>query len=158
MVKPVASLLLALCGALVGFSLRPSPALPEKPKWDITVESRLGFDATIEALKSAAAANKYGFQGMHDVSAVLTEKGYPRERLTVLEFCNPLHASNALKQDINAGLMIPCPIMVWQDGDKVMVSALNAGVMGQMLRGEGMSAIGNDVAGDLRTILGSVQK
>jgi uncharacterized protein (DUF302 family) len=129
-----------------------------KPKLDITVESSLSFDATMDALKMSAGAEKYGFQGSHDVSGTLAKKGFPRERLVVMEFCNPKMASVALKEDVMAGLMIPCPIMVWQKGSKVMVTAMDASLMGSMFRGRGMAAVGNTVAKDMRRILSTVAK
>ncbi len=118
----------------------------------------MGFDQTIEALKMAASAEKYGFQGRHDVSDTLAKKGFPRERLVVLEFCNPKNAAAALEEDIAVGLMIPCPIMVWQKGSKVMVSTMDARMMGMMFQGKKMESIGKSVAADLRRIMSVIEK
>lgn len=106
----------------------------------------------------SAAGEKYGFQGMHDISGTLAKKGFKRERLVVLEFCNPKQASMALQADVFAGLMIPCPIMVWQKGSKVMVSAMDASRMGQLLQGKGMASVGSRVARDMKWILSAVAK
>jgi len=66
--------------------------------------------------------------------------------------------SVAFKEDEMAGLMIPCPIIVWQRGSKVMVTAMDARLLGSMFRGRGMAAVGNTVAKDLRRILATVAK
>ena len=67
-------------------------------------------------------------------------------------------ASVALKEDVMAVLMIPSPIMVWQKGSKVMVTAMDASLLGSMFRGRGMAAVGSSVAKDMRRILATVAK
>lgn len=146
------------CALFLSLSGLTAVQTPQKPKLDVTVESSLGFEQTVEALKMAAAAEKYGYQGMHDVAATLAKKGFPRERLVVLEFCNPKNASEALKEDIMIGLMIPCPIMVWQKGSKVMVSTMDGAMMGMMFEGKNMKRLGKTVAADLRRILAVIEK
>jgi len=103
-----------------------------------------------------AGAEKNGFQGSHDVSGTLAKQGFPRESLLVKEFCNPKMASVELKEDVMARLMIPCPIMVWQRGSKVMVTAMDASLLVSMFRGRGMAAVGNTVAKDMRRLLATV--
>lgn len=127
-------------------------------RMEMTVESSLPFDKTIEALKMAGAAEKYGFQGLHPLSDVLASKGFPREKLHILEICQPKAAHDALNNDVMAGLMMPCPIMVWQKGDKVMVSTFDTRKMSHMYRGSAMPEIGNRVYKSLKIILSSVEK
>jgi len=123
---------------------------------EIVVESRFGFEETIERLKAAAAAEKFGFQGLHEISKILAEKGYPREPLAVLEVCHPGYASAALEQDIQIALMIPCPISIYVQDGKVFVSTFNAKKMASMYKGDKMPEIAEGVDAAMRKILQSV--
>lgn len=123
---------------------------------EITVESRFGFEETIEKLKEAAAAEKFGVQGLHEISKILTEKGYPREPLAVLEVCHPGHASVALEQDINIALMIPCPISIYEKDGKVFVSTFNTKKMATMYKGEKMPEVAAAVDEAMRKILQAI--
>jgi uncharacterized protein (DUF302 family) len=124
---------------------------------EMTVVSKFTFAVTVETIKKAATAEKYGVQGVHELSKILTEKGFPRENLTVVEVCNPQHATDALKNDVLAGLMMPCPIMIWEENGKVLVSTIDTRAMARMYRGSGMSAVGETVYRSLRKILNSVE-
>jgi uncharacterized protein (DUF302 family) len=124
----------------------------------MTVVSKYTFAVTIETIKRAATAEKYGVQGVHELSKILTEKGFPRENLTVVEVCNPKHATDALSNDVLAGLMMPCPIMIWEEDGKVLVSTFDTRAMARMYRGESMADVGQEVYTSLKKILASVEK
>ncbi|MBX3118935.1 MAG: DUF302 domain-containing protein [Fimbriimonadaceae bacterium] len=155
------NLLLGVCLtvlAFTGFSAFAKEPEAQQYKLEMTVESSLPFDQTIEALKMAGAAEKYGFQGLHPLSDILATKGFPREKLYILEICNPKSASDSLKNDVMTGLMMPCPIMIWMKGDKVMVTTFDTRAMAKMYRGKDMASIGDKVYKDLRLILSAVAK
>jgi len=125
---------------------------------ETTVISKYTFAVTIETIKHAATAEKYGVQGVHELSKILTEKGFPRKNLTVVEVCNPKHATDALNNDVLAGLMMPCPIMIWEEEGRILVSTFDTRAMAKMYRGDGMARIGQEVYASLRKILASVEK
>ncbi|HSK48391.1 MAG TPA: DUF302 domain-containing protein [Coriobacteriia bacterium] len=91
---------------------------------DFTVESAKDFDATVAAVIAETEAAKFRVQFVHDVAATLAEKGFERERVTIVELCNARHAHAVLAADVKIGLMLPCPIMVYAEGTKVMVSTM----------------------------------
>jgi uncharacterized protein (DUF302 family) len=89
---------------------------------DYTRVSAKDFDAAVEAVKQADA----GFRvlAVHDVAATLAEKGFQRERVTIVEVCNAKYASQVLAADVKIGLMLPCPVMVYGDQGKVFVTTM----------------------------------
>ena len=104
--KPISILLLTIGATLVGAFLQQQHHHIEdqRPSLEMEVVSNLDFDATIEKIKATATAEKYGVQGVHPLSEILTDKGFPRERLTIVEVCNPASATNSLNNDIRSGL------------------------------------------------------
>ena len=125
---------------------------------EYSVVSKYDFDTTIEKIKEAAIAEKYGVQGTHEISKILTEKGFPRERLTIVEICNPKAASESLQQDIRTSLMMPCPVSVFLNDGEVHVMTFNTAQMAAMYEGDQMPAIGARVNEALMKILSSVDE
>jgi uncharacterized protein (DUF302 family) len=76
----------------------------------------------------------------------------------VVEVCNPAHANAALNNDVLAALMMPCPILVWEEDGMVLVSTFDTRAMAKMYRGTSMSTVGEDVYRSLVKILSSVDK
>ena len=130
----------------------------ERPPLEMQVVSRLGFDETVEKIKEAAIAEKYGVQGVHPLSQVLTDKGFPRERLTIVEVCNPASATGALNNDIRSGLHMPCPLMVYEKEGVVHVMTFDTRTMATLYEGSTMTETGAAVYMALRKILDSVDK
>ena len=47
----------------------------------------------------------------------------------ILGACNPRFAYRALSADASIGLLLPCNVVLWQDGDEVVVSIQDPEVM-----------------------------
>jgi uncharacterized protein (DUF302 family) len=54
----------------------------------------------------------------------------------ILGACNPSLAFEALKEEIDLGLLLPCNVVVYEDGSKTVVAAIDAAKM--------MMVVGND--------------
>lgn len=91
---------------------------------DVTLRSNKDFDATVQAVIDETAAENFRVLTVHDVAATLAEKGFERERVTIVEVCNAKHAYDVLAADVRIGLMLPCPIMVYAKADGVKVTTM----------------------------------
>ncbi len=83
---------------------------------DYTVSTTKSYGDAVQAVQDAATANGFRVQFVHDVAATLAEKGFEREPVTLVEVCNAKHASAVLAADIRIGLMLPCPVMIYEQG------------------------------------------
>jgi len=88
----------------------------------VTTEKR--FEEAVLAIESKSAENGFRVLHTHDVAATLAEKGFPREPLKIIEICNARYASEVLNKDIKISLMLPCPISVYLQGGKTVISTL----------------------------------
>ncbi len=96
---------------------------------DFTRPTDKSYDEAIQAVHDAADANGFRIQFVHDVAQTLADKGFEREPLSIIEMCNAKYASEVLDEDILIGLMLPCPVMIYeQDGD-VLISAMRPSLM-----------------------------
>ena len=67
-----------------------------------------------------------GFRVLHlfDVQAALKEKGLESGPTVIVEVCNAALASEALRSDPKAALLLPCKVVVQEIGKKVVLSTL----------------------------------
>ena len=91
---------------------------------DFTRPTDKPFDEAVQAVIDAAALHSFRVSFVHDIAKTLCERGFEREPLTIVEMCNAKFASEVLGEDVLIGLMLPCPVMVYeQDGD-VLISTM----------------------------------
>jgi uncharacterized protein (DUF302 family) len=97
---------------------------------DYTVSTNKSFDAAVEAVERLVKDAGFRVLFVHDVSATLAEKGFQRERVSIIEMCNAKYASAVLAADVKIGLMLPCPIMVYAENGKVFISTMRPTLIG----------------------------
>jgi uncharacterized protein (DUF302 family) len=112
---------------------------------DYTVRTAKGFDEAVEAVKEATADAGFRVQFVHDLAATLTEKGFPRERVTIVEMCNAKYASQVLAADVKIGLMLPCPIMVYAEKGEVFITTMRATLIADFFPDADISAVAAQV-------------
>ena len=122
---------------------------------DYTLISAKDFDTTVQAVLDETEVAGFRVQFVHDVSATLAEKGFERERVTIVELCNARHAFAVLAADVRIGLLLPCPIMVFAEGDAVKVSTMKPTLIAQFFPA---AELGDAPAEVERAIMGIMER
>lgn len=95
-----------------------------------TITLDLTYDEAVPKVKDAFKAQGFGTLTEIDVQATLQEKiGAEIERYVILGACNPDLAHRALGVTRDLGLLLPCNVVVREQGDGVIVQALDATVI-----------------------------
>ena len=103
----------------------------------------LGFRITLnvpyaDAVQKITAALKtegFGVLTEIDVQATLKQKlNAEFRRYTILGACNPPLAHRALSANLDVGLLLPCNVTVYEEGDGAVVTAVNPVLMLGALR------------------------
>ncbi len=95
-----------------------------------TITLDLTYDEAVPKVKDAFKAQGFGTLTEIDVQATLQKKiGAEIERYVILGACNPDLAHRALGVTRDLGLLLPCNVVVREQGDGVIVQALDATVI-----------------------------
>lgn len=97
------------------------------PSLGITTVLKLDYDQAVEQAKAALKEQGFGVLTEIDVKATMKAKlDVDFQRYVILGACNPPLAHQALSTDPSVGLMLPCNVVVYDNGDGTStVSALN---------------------------------
>jgi len=84
-------------------------------------------DATVREL---LAAEGFGILTEIDVAETLRVKlGLTRSPYRILGACNPQLAAEALENEADVGLLLPCNVVVYEDGGSTVVAVLDPATM-----------------------------
>ncbi|RVW05165.1 DUF302 domain-containing protein [Rhodococcus xishaensis] len=99
---------------------------------DLGISTRLNttFDDAIAKTRAALQEQGFGVLTEIDMQATLKEKiGADMERYVILGACNPQLAHRAVGVNRQIGLLLPCNVVVRDDGEDVVVEAMNPAIM-----------------------------
>jgi len=87
---------------------------------------RVSFDQAIQQATEALKTEGFGVLTQIDVQTTLKEKiNADFRRYTILGACNPALAHRALSANSDVGLLLPCNVTVQEDGDQIVVTAVD---------------------------------
>lgn len=95
--------------------------------YSISTTTNLGHEDAVEKVTEALKEEGFGVLTEIDVSATLKKKldvDFPKYR--ILGACNPPYAFKALSAEEQIGLMLPCNVIVYVDGEgRTAVAAID---------------------------------
>lgn len=115
------------------------------------------YEAAVDKVKAALQAEGFGVLCEIDVQATLKEKlGIESGRYVILGACNPALAHKALTAEPEIGLFLPCNVVVFDTGDGIKVSAIDAEVMLGMIDNPVLADVAAEVKARLRRVVDAV--
>ncbi len=109
------------------------------------IETTKEFDDVVRAVEQKAAEKQFRVLHVHDVAATLAEKGFQREPLKIVEICNARYANEALKQNVDVAVMLPCPIAVYTQGGKTVINTMLPSLLADFYPTPGLASIAAEV-------------
>ena len=114
-------------------------------------------DAVLRA-EAALKAEGFGVLCQIDIQAKLKEKlGVDFPRYVILGACNPPLAHHALREEIDLGLLLPCNVIVYEEGNRVRVGAVDAVKMLSVVGKPSMEPLAQQVNEKLRRAIDHIE-
>ena len=111
----------------------------------------LPYEQAVQNTTEALKAEGFGVLTQIDVKATLKEKlNADFRRYVILGACNPALAHCALSANLSVGLLLPCNVTVYEDGDGSVVTAVDPVDSLGALKAD---AVAHEVAVEARTRL-----
>ena len=115
------------------------------------------FDSTVARTRAALADNGFGVLTEIDVQATMKAKldvDYPK--YLILGACNPPLAHQALSAEPGIGVLLPCNVVVAEDGEGVVVSAIDPAAMFSVVAREDVAPLAAEVKEKLSAALNAL--
>jgi uncharacterized protein (DUF302 family) len=114
-------------------------------KYGFGIEVELPFEQAESLVKDALRDEGFGVLTEIDVRKTLKERlGAELPPYVILGACNPDLARQALGEDIDVGLLLPCNVVIRQENHSTLVSVLDPNVMSRLSEAPGLKAIAGE--------------
>ena len=115
------------------------------------------FGGVVQRAREALKAEGFGILCEIDVREKMKEKlGVDFRNYVILGACNPPIAFETLQRDINIGLLLPCNVVVYEEGGRTVVAAIDAIKMLSIVGKPELAAAAGKVNEKLRRAIDSV--
>jgi len=115
------------------------------------------FDAVIARTEAALKDQGFGILTRIDVKATLKEKlGVDVVPQVILGACNPAIAHRALEIEPRIALLLPCNVVVRQEGTAVRVEAIEPHAMTEMFPEKDLASVANEASERLKKAIAAV--
>lgn len=115
------------------------------------------FREGVERARKALGVEGFGVLCEIDIHGKLKEKlGVDFRDYVILGACNPALAYEALQEEIGIGLLLPCNVVVYDDGGRTVVSAVDAARMLSIVGNPNLSSSADQVNEKLHRVIDSL--
>ncbi len=117
----------------------------------------LGMEEAEAKVRAALADEGFGVLTEIDVAGVLkTKLDLDTTPYRILGACNPHLASDALDKERDVGLLLPCNVVVYEDGDGTVVAAMDPDPMIGIAGNAALEPIAKDARSRLERVIAAV--
>ena len=138
--------------------------MPEANNLDVTRQPygfrrslEVPFEEALSRTRDALNAEGFGVLTEIDMKEKLKKKlGEEFREYAILGACNPSLAFSALQHDLDIGLLLPCNVVVYEEGEGSVVAAINAEKMLSITDSSELDATARSVGESLQRAISSI--
>jgi uncharacterized protein (DUF302 family) len=117
----------------------------------------LPYPRAVERAREALKAEGFGILCEIDIKEKLKEKlGVEFRNYVILGACNPPLAYQTLQRELNIGLLLPCNVVVYEEGGRSVVAAIDAIKMMSVVGNPEVETTATQVNDKLRRVIDSL--
>ena len=126
--------------------------------YGFTKELDLSYERVKEVVVEELKKEGFGVLTEIDVQAKLKEKlGIDFKKYIIFGACNPPSAHQAILAEENIGLMLPCNVIIYERGNKIVLSIIRPTVAMQMIANPALRSIAENVEVKLQNVFDAVR-
>ena len=126
----------------------------ETTQYGLKVTTSLTVNEAEERIRAALAEEGFGVLTEIDLAATLHAKmGVQMAPYRILGACRPQLAAVAVESEPDIGLLLPCNVVVYGEGDRTVVAALDPRTMVDLTGSAAMGEVAEDARGRLARAL-----
>jgi uncharacterized protein (DUF302 family) len=105
----------------------------------------LAYEQAVERIRQSLQQEGFGVLTEIDVRKVMKEKrGVEFPPYVILGACNPPLAHQALEAELDLGLLLPCNVVVYAEGDGSVIEAMDPELMVQVVGNPALEPIARE--------------
>jgi uncharacterized protein (DUF302 family) len=119
----------------------------------------LSYEATLEKVTRALKDEGFGILTSIDVKETMKKKlDVDFRKYTILGACNPPLANRALTARPDIGLLLPCNVIVYEEGDKTVVNIIDPLSMTSFIQDPALDQVADEAHQRLKRVSDAIQK
>ena len=119
----------------------------------------LPYESALEKVTDALKAEGFGILTSIDVKKTMKKKlDIDFRKYTILGACNPPLAHKALTARPDVGLLLPCNVIVYEEGDTTVVNIIDPISMTNFIDDQSLIAVANEARQRLKRVSDAIQK
>jgi len=113
----------------------------------------LSYEEALEKIDVALKTEGFGILTSLDMQATLREKlGLEFRKYNILGVCKPSLAQRALSQDLEAGLVLPCTVVIYEEDGRASISIADPMAVIDLLGNPVLRPIAEEAQGRLKRV------
>ncbi len=126
--------------------------------YGFTKELNISFEAVTEQAREALKKEGFGILTEIDVREKMKEKlDIDMNKYIILGACSPPNAYKAILAEENIGLMLPCNVIVYEKGNKTVLSIIRPTVAMQVVDNKELKEVAETVEGQLKKVFDAIR-
>lgn len=118
----------------------------------------ISYEKALERVTEALKAEGFGILTSIDVKETMKKKlDVDFRKYTILGACNPPLANRALTARPDVGLLLPCNVIVYENGDLTVVNIIDPMSMVNFIPDPGLEAVATEAAEKLKRVSAAIQ-
>lgn len=110
------------------------------------VKTNKDFETAVIDLKKSLSENNFGVLWEMNFKDKLQEKGLDFDKnFKVFEVCSPPRAKVVLDQNLEAGYMLPCKMVVYEKEGEVRIGMMKPTSMAELMNDKGLTDVAEEV-------------
>ncbi len=126
--------------------------------YGFTKELEIGFEEALKLTTEKLQEAGFGVLTTIDVKEKFKQKlGIDVKKYVILGACDPASAHKAIEAEENIGLMLPCNVIVYEEGNHVVISAIKPTIAMQMIDNAELKEIASNVETKIKHAMDSIR-